>query len=166
VRMHTTVKTLRRSCMAAITLVLALTLPALTAHAASWNGIEPLRTRRDEVIKILGAPTGESPDGVMRFNVQGGSVQVSFVNDQFVKAKKLRADLAGTVLEVVLQHEHSSDTPETLKLASNHSFVRDEQKGTLVFRNMKEGLIYTFINGLLRTTRYTFADDQLNKARR
>jgi hypothetical protein len=164
--MHTTVKTLRRSCLAAITFVFALILPGLTAHAASWNGIEPLRTRRDEVIKILGAPAGESPDGVMRFNVVGGSVQVSFVNDQFVKAKRLRSDLAGTVLEIVLQHEHSSDTPETLKLASNHSFVRDETKGTTVFRNMKEGLIYTFINGMLRTTRYTFADDQLNKARR
>jgi hypothetical protein len=31
---------------------------------------------------------------------------------------------------------------------------------------MKEGLIYTFIDGSLRTTRYTFADEQLTKARR
>jgi len=164
--MQTTVKLYLRSGMTAITFFLALTLSGIRAQAASWNGIEPFRTRRDEVVKILGAPTGESPDGVMRFNVVGGSVQVSFVNDQFVKAKRLRSDLAGTVLEIVLQHEHSSDTPETLKLASNHAFVHDETKGTLVFRNMKEGLIYTFINGMLRTTRYTFADDQLNKARR
>jgi len=164
--MHTTVKTSLRSGVAAIGFVLALTLSGMTAHAAAWNGIEPLKTRRDEVIKILGAPTGESTDGIMRFNVVGGSVQVSFVNDQFIKAKRLRPDLAGTVLEIVLQHEHSSDTPETLKVTSNHAFVRDETKGTTIFRNMKEGLIYTFINGMLRTTRYTFADDQLNKARR
>jgi hypothetical protein len=164
--MHTTVKSSLRLCVAAIVFVLAPALPGLTVRAASWNGIEPLKTRRDEVVKILGAPTGESPDGIMRFNVVGGSVQVSFVNDQFIKAKKLRSDLAGTVLEIVLQHEHSSDTPETLKLASNHSFVHDATKGTAVFRNMKEGLIYTFINGILKTTRYTFADDQLNKARR
>ncbi|HEX3142615.1 MAG TPA: hypothetical protein VHQ64_01500, partial [Pyrinomonadaceae bacterium] len=65
-----------------------------------------------------------------------------------------------------LQHEHSSDTPETLKIKENHSFVRDESKGTIIFRNMKEGLIYTFIDGSLRTTRYTFADEQLTKARR
>jgi hypothetical protein len=164
--MHTIVKTILRSGLAVLAFVLALTLAGLNAHAASWNGIEPLKTRRDEVIKILGAPAGESPDGVMRFNVMGGSVQVSFVNDRFVKAKKLRSDLDGTVLEIVLQHDRSSDTPETLKLTGNHSFVRDETKGTTVFRNMKEGLIYTFINGMLRTTRYTFADDQLNKARR
>ena len=164
--MHTSAKSLRRSTIPAITFGLVLTLAGISARAASWNGIEPLRTRRDEVIKILGSPVAENTDGVMRFNVVGGSVQVSFVNDQFVKAKRLRPDLAGTVLEIVLQHEHSSDTPETLKLAENHAFVRDQTKGTVVFRNMKEGLIYTFINGILRTTRYTFADDQLNKARR
>jgi hypothetical protein len=137
-----------------------------SAIAASWNGIEPLKTRRDDVIKKLGTPIGESPDGVLRFNVVGGTVQVSFVNERFVSAKKLRSDLVGTVLEVVLQHESSSDTPDSLKLADNHSFVKDESKGTTIFRNMKEGLIYTFIQGSLRTTRYTFADEQLTKARR
>jgi hypothetical protein len=96
----------------------------------------------------------------------GGSVQVRFVNESFIKSKKLRPDLAGTVLEIILQHEHSSDTPESLKLADNHSFVKDESKGTTVFTNLKEGLIYTFIDGSLRTTRYTFANEQLTKARR
>jgi hypothetical protein len=137
-----------------------------SASASPWNGIEPLKTRRDEVIKKLGAPLGESPDGVLRFNVMGGSVQVRFVNESFIKSKKLRPDLAGTVLEIVLQHEHSSDTPESLKLADNHSFVKDESKGTTIFTNLKEGLIYTFIDGSLRTTRYTFANEQLTKARR
>ena len=144
----------------------ALILASSTVQAAAWNGLEPLKTRRDEVVKKLGTPISESTSGVMRFNVMGGSVQVSFVSDQFVKAKRLRPDLVGTVLEIVLEHEHSSDTPETLKLKDNHSFVRDESKSTTIFRNMKEGLIYTFIGGSLRTTRYTFADGQLTKARR
>lgn len=146
--------------------LVALGLAASTVSAATWNGLEPLKTTRDEVVKKLGPPVSESTSGVMRFNVVGGSVQVSFVSDQFVKSKRLRSDLVGTVLEIVLQHEHSSDTPESLKLAENHSFVRDESKGTTIFRNMKEGLIYTFIDGSLRTTRYTFADGQLTKARR
>src|SRR2546426_3753227 len=150
----------------AIAFVFALVFGSLSARAAAWNGIEPLKSRRDEVIKILGAPVGESPDGVMRFNVMGGSVQVIFVNDKFVNAKKLRPALAGTVLEIVLQHEHSSDTPETLKLLNNHAFTRDETKTSTIFRNMKEGIIYTFVEGMLRTTRYTFADGQLGKARR
>jgi len=150
----------------AIAFVAALIFSSVPARGAAWNSIEPLKTRRDEVVKILGAPIGESPDGVMRFNVNGGSVQVSFVNDKFVTAKKLRTELAGTVLEIVLQHDHSSDTPESLKLLNNHSFTRDETKTSTIFRNMKEGLIYTFVEGMLRTTRYTFADDQLAKARR
>jgi len=149
-----------------LVVLLALILSSASVSAAPWNGIEPLKTRREDVIKKLGAPLGESADGVLRFNVMGGSVQVRFVNEKFVNAKKLRPDLVGTVLEIVLQHEHSSDTPETLKLADNHSFVKDDIKGTTVFHNMKEGLIYTFIDGSLRTTRYTFADEQLTKARR
>src|SRR3989440_6447772 len=143
--MKTAAKLSRRYGVIAIAFVFALILSSAPARAAAWNGIEPFKTRRDEVIKILGAPVGESPDGVMRFNVMGGSVQVSFVNDRFVTAKKLRPELAGSVLEIVLQHDHSSDTPETLKLVNNRLFVKDESKGTTIFRNMKDGLIYTFI---------------------
>jgi hypothetical protein len=151
--------------VAPVILLAPFIIPSI-ANAAPWNGIEPFKTRRDEVVKILGAPISESPDGVARFKVMGGSVQVSFVNERFVTAKRLKPDLVGTVLEVVLQHEKSSDTVESLKLAESKSFVRDESKGSIIFRNMKEGLIYTFIDGALKTTRYTFADDQLGKARR
>src|SRR5712691_5794887 len=98
---------------------------AINVDAASWNGIEPLKTRREDVVKILGQPISESPDGVLRFNVSGGSVQVSFVNEKFVTTKKLRSELAGTVLEIVLQHEHSSDTAESLSLLKNRDFIRD-----------------------------------------
>ena len=159
-------KSSARLLLAAIASLFAVFAISANARAKSWNGIEPLKTHREEVIKILGAPIGESPDGVLRFNVMGGSVQVSFVNERFVNTKRLKLDLVGTVLEVVLHHEHSSDTPETLKLADNKSFVRDEGKGSTIFRNMKDGLIYTFIDGRLETTRYTFADQQLTKARR
>jgi hypothetical protein len=151
--------------VAMVLLLAPFVIPSMV-NAASWNGIEPFKTTKDQVVKILGAPIGESPDGVARFQVMGGTVQVSFVNERFVTAKRLKPELVGTVLEIVLQHEKSSDTAESLKLGENKSFVRDESKGSTIFRNMKEGLIYTFIDGALKTTRYTFADDQLGKARR
>ncbi|HJZ83511.1 MAG TPA: hypothetical protein VKD91_24285 [Pyrinomonadaceae bacterium] len=154
---------------ARVTLALAIVftfLCCLEAQAASWNGIEPFKSNRAEVVKILGQPVGESPDGVLRFNVMGGTAQVSFVNEKFVTAKKLRRELVGTVLEIVLQHDHSSDTPESMKLLENRAFVRDTTQTSTIFRNMKQGIIYTFLQGTLKSTRYTFADEQLTKARR
>src|SRR5690242_4991302 len=125
-----------RSLIVAASGMLALTLiGAQTTFAASWNGIEPFKSTREDVIRILGKPIGESTDGVLRFNVMGGTVQVSFVSDNFIKAKKLRPELVGTVLEIVLQHENSSDTPVTMKLMGNKAFVRDETKTTTIFRN-------------------------------
>ena len=115
---------------------------------------------------ILGQPTSESTDGVLRFNVSGGSVQVSFVNEKFVATKKLRPELAGTVLEIVLQHEHSTDTAESMNLSKNRDFIRDDVRNISTFRNVKDGIVYTFIGGTLKTTRYTFADTQLGRARR
>lgn len=154
--------------MVAILAVSLLACASLATNvlAASWNGIEPFKTRRDDVLKIMGPPLSESPDGVLRFNVSGGSVQISFVNEKFVSTKKLRPELAGTVLEIVLQHEHSSDTAESMKLAGNRDFIRDDVRNISVFRNLKDGLVYTFIDGTLKTTRYTFADTQLGRARR
>jgi hypothetical protein len=136
------------------------------AKAAPWQGIEPFKTRRPDVVQILGTPVGESPEGVLRFRVSGGSVQVSFADEKFVTAKRLRPELAGTVLEIVLQHEHSSETAESMNLPKNHSFVRDEVRNAVIFRNIKDGIVYTFMDGRLKTTRYTFADSQLARARR
>ena len=133
--------------------------------AAPWNGIEPFKSRRADVVQILGQPISESPDGVLRFSVSGGSVQVSFVDQKFVTTKKLRTELAGTVLEIVLQHEHSSDTPESLNLLKTRGFVRDEVRNLSTFRSIKEGIVYTFIDGKLKTTRYTFSDRELGRAR-
>ena len=114
----------------------------------------------------MGPPVSESTDGVLRFNVTGGSVQISFVSEKFVVSKKLRPQLAGAVLEIVLQHEHSSDTAESMKLLKNRDFVRDEVRNISIFRNSKDGIAYTFIDGRLKTTRYTFADSQLSRLRR
>jgi hypothetical protein len=132
---------------------------------ASWNRIEPLKSRRADVINILGPAVSESPEGVLRFNVSGGSVQVSFVDAKFVKTKRLSPELEGTVLQIILQHDHSSDSPESMDLLKNRLFVRDTVQGVSIFRNAKEGLIYTFIDGRLKTTRYTFADGQLHGRR-
>jgi hypothetical protein len=139
---------------------------ATNVSAAAWNGIEPFKTRRDEVLKIMGPPVTESAEGALRFNVSGGSVQISFVDEKFVANKKLRPELAGTVLQIILQHQHSSDTPESMKLKQNKDFIRDDSRNIMVYRNMKDGLVYTFIDGSLKTTRYTFADTQLGRARR
>ena len=159
----------RRTSLVIATLVfvaLASTSLPTKASAASWHGIEPFKTPRAEVLRILGTPISESADGVLRFSVSGGSVQVSFVNEKFVTAKKLRPELAGTVLEIVLQHEHSSETPESMKLEKNKDFVRDVARTIVIFRNIKDGIVYTFMDGRLKTTRYTFADSQLGRARR
>lgn len=158
----------RASVVTAILVVTVLACASLARNvsAASWNGMEPFKTRRDDVLKIMGRPVSESADGVLRFNVSGGSVQVSFVNERFVATKKLRPELAGTVLEIVLQHEHSSDTAESMNLLRNRDFIRDDVRNISIFRNIREGVVYTFIDGRLKTTRYTFADGQLSRARR
>jgi len=137
-----------------------------SVQGASWNRIEPFKSRRADVVQIMGRPVSEGADGVLRFSVAGGSVQISFVDEKFVTAKKLKPELAGTVLQIVLQHEHSSDTPESMKLLKNRDFVRDNVQSVSIFRNAKEGVAYTFIDGTLKTTRYSFADGQLMRLRR
>ena len=149
-----------------VILVVACVNLATNVSAESWNGIEPFKTSRADVLKIMGPPVTETAEGVLRFNVSGGSVQISFVNEKFVTTKKLRPELAGSVLEIVLQHEHSSETPESMKLLKHRDFIRDDVRNISIFRNIKDGVVYTFIDGRLKTTRYTFADSQLSKARR
>lgn len=156
----------RRSMLMVTAFVFTLILNLGVARAASWNGIEPFKSRRADVIKILGEPIAESPEGVLRFPVMGGSVQVSFVAQKFVVTKKLQPELEGTVLQIILQHDRSSETPESMKLLQNRAFTRDDSQASTIFRNMKEGIIYTFFQGTLRSTRYGFSDGQLSKARR
>lgn len=154
-----------------ITIRMALAVIALLScshviRAGSWQGIEPFKSRRADVEKILGTPVRESPGGPLTFKVNGGTVSVSFVDEKFVRTKKLQTELEGTVLQIILQHENSSDTPESMDLLRNRAFTREETKNALIFRDLKEGIVYTFLNGKLKTTRYTFSDKQMTRARR
>ena len=155
---------LRATAFLFVVVILCVTF-ATDARAESWNGIELFKSRRDDVVKILGQPIAES-EGALRFGVSGGTVLVSFVSERFVTNKRLRPGLVGTVLEIVLQHEHSSDTPESMKLLNNRDFVRDESQNASVFRSNKSGIVYTFVDGKLKTTRFTFSAAQLATLRR
>jgi hypothetical protein len=157
---------LRRAIAVLILTILTWASFARAAGAAPWNGIEPFKSRRDEVVKVLGKPIGESSEGALRFAVSGGTVLVSFVSEKFVTNKRLRPELAGTVLEIVLQHEHASDTPESMSLLTNKEFVRDEVQNASIFRSNKSGIVYTFVDGKLKTTRFTFSEGQLARMRR
>jgi hypothetical protein len=83
-----------------------------------------------------------------------------------VAAHKLHPELEGTVLQVVLQHEKSSETPESMLLAGNSNFKRQDVQAGTIFLNQKDGITYTFVNGQLKTTRYSASASQLGKARK
>jgi hypothetical protein len=134
--------------------------------AGTWHNIEPLKSRRADVERELGKPdTSEAvaPD-TLRFKVAGGKVTVSFVTRKFVQTKKLPDTLVGAVLEIVLQHDNAADTPDSMGLTKNSSFQRDERDAVVVYRNLKDGVSYTFIHGRLRTTRYSPASEALVRA--
>jgi hypothetical protein len=140
---------------------------AHTAGAANWHSIEPLKSRRGDVERALGVPVEDKlgETGTLRFKVLGGMVTVSFVNARFVATKKLAPSLEGTVLQVVLQHERAQDTPESLGLINNSNFQREEREGVAHYRNLKDGIAYTFIGGKLKTTWYSPASERLARAR-
>src|SRR5918998_1534981 len=97
-------------------------LPLVTRHcsavalAVDWNGIELMKSRRADVERILGKPRQAQPGqgGTLHFQVLGGKVTVAFVDARFVATKKLHPELEGTVLQIILQHENSSETPESM----------------------------------------------------
>ena len=135
--------------------------------AASWSGIEPLKSRRPDVERILGKYMGDKPgnNGILRFNVAGGTVTVAFIDARFVAAKKLRPELEGTVRQIVLQSTNSSDTPESLNIANNSKFERqDGANNVTIYRNLKEGISYTFYNGRLKATYFTPSQEEWTKA--
>lgn len=163
VRIHS-----RRLLVRAPTAFASLLILSQPAIAEGWNGIEPLKSRRADVEKILGKPVKDQPgqDGTLHFTVAGGTVTVVFVGARFVATKKLYPELEGTVLQIVLQHANSSDTPESMGLPGKRNFERADTQGGTIFRNQKEGMVYTFFNGRLRTTRYTATATQLGRARK
>jgi hypothetical protein len=139
-----------------------------TIRASEWHGLEPLKSRRADVERELGQPVQQemSATNSLNFKVAGGLVTITFVDAKFIQTKKLSPDVEGTVLLIVLRHENSSDTPESLALANKSGFTREEKAGMIVFYNQKDGITYTFINGRLKTTRYAPASEQLLRAQR
>lgn len=159
----------RRAAAATVLVIAASFIFSQFVTAASWNGIEPLKSRRADVERILGKPLTDMPgnNGTLRFNVAGGLVTVAFVDARFVATKKLQPELEGTVRQVVLQHTNSNDTPESLNIASNNRFERqDGAGGVTVFRNLKDGIAYTFVNGKLKHTYFTPSQEEWTKAQK
>jgi hypothetical protein len=124
-----------------------------TAHAATWKGIEPLKSRRADVVRILGKPAAENPaDASMRFATAAGGVTVSLLTRDFAAQKGWPLDLEGTVVQVLLQHEGSKETPKSLGVEGNPRFDREVRGGSVFYRNRKEGIIRIFTNGKLATS--------------
>ena len=158
----------RRMRAAALAVFAALLVFAQVASATTWNNIEPLKSRRADVERALGRPLREQPggEGTLQFKVMGGTVTVAFVTARFVANKKLSRDVEGTVLQIILQHDNSNDTPESLGLPGKRGFEHEERQGATIYSNLKEGIIYTFYGGKLKTTRYMPSAEQLGLARR
>jgi hypothetical protein len=146
----------------------AVLLVASAARAATWKGLEPFVSKRGDVERVLGAPTSDKylDSGTLQFNVSGGAVTVFFVTPKFVAAKKLSPALEGTVLQIVLQHSAAADTPETLNVAGNSAYEHKRDGQVDVYIDPKEGVAYTFVGGKLKTTRYTYSSEQLQRIQR
>ena len=151
-----------------VALAAFMLLGASRLRAEAWGGIEPFKSRRADVERVLGKPVEDKPGetGMLRFKVQGGMITVAFVDARFVEAHKLDPQLVGSVRQLVLQHDAANDTPETLKLAGNDAFEHDSHGNAEVFRNLRDGISYTFIEGKLRTTYYTPSADQFKHAQK
>ena len=162
----------RRACARNVALSLAAALTVLltagAARAATWKGLEPFVSKRADVEQVLGAPVADrfAEDGTLEFNVSGGRVTVFFVTPKFVASKHLAPALEGTVLQIVLQHERAQDTPESMNLVSNKSFKREAGGAVEKYTDEKEGLIYTFVESRLKTTRYAYSMDRLMRIQR
>ena len=151
-----------------ITAVALIVVMSAPARAGGWGGIEPLKSRRADVERVLGKPLESSPGegGALRFKVNGGLVTVAFIDERFAAAHKLSNKLVGTVRQIVLQHERASDTPESLGITTNKEFKREDNRDVSIFRNARDGVAYTFIGGRLRTSYFTPSTAQLRQASR
>src|ERR1700736_2626675 len=114
--------------------LLLVVASAAPARAGSWNKIEPLRSRRVDVERVLGQPMPPQPgeDGVLHFKVAGGVGNVEFVTPRFTASRNLSRKLEGTVLLMVLEHQNSSDTPESLGLDKKKGFDKQEEPGAVI----------------------------------
>ena len=143
----------------------AANVPA--AGATSWKGIEPLKSRRADVERVLGRAARETmADGALHFDVAGGRVTIFFLTAKTIAAKKLAPELEGTVLQIVLQHDTATDTPESLGLDKNKRFEREAKGDVLFYNNARDGIAYIFIGRKLRTTRYSAPAEEFAKTLR
>jgi hypothetical protein len=155
-----------------VALVLAAAVAALlsagAARAATWKGLEPFVSNRADVERVLGAPVADryAAEGTLEFNVSGGRVTVFFVTPKFIASKRLPAHYEGTVLQIVLQHERAQDTPESMNLVSNKAFKREAGGSVEKYTDEKDGLIYTFVESHLKTTRYAYSMERLARIQR
>ncbi len=157
----------RRRASLSLLLIAAFALAGVrVARGEAWGGIEPFKSRRADVEKALGKPLDDKPGetGMLRFKVQGGTITVAFVDQHFVAAHHLEESLVGTVRQVVLQHDSATETPQSMKLVGNSAFEHDSQGNAEVYRNQRDGIAYTFIEGHLRTTYYTPSAEQFKHA--
>jgi hypothetical protein len=143
-------------------------LSSARTSAATWKGLEPFVSKRADVERVLGAPVSDrfAQDGTLEFDVSGGRVTVFFVTPKFAAAKRLPERYADTVLQIVLQHDRATDTPESMNLVKNKSFEYRHDKGVEVYLEPKEGVAYTFVDSRLKTTRYSYSSQQLAKIQR
>ena len=157
-------RTVTAHALAFVAVVVCMLAAGQPVEAAEWHSLVPLKSRRADVERELGKPLmaeGAGETGALNFKVAGGIVTVTFVNAKFVQTKKLSPEMEGTVLLIVLQHENSSDTPESVGLVNKSGFTREEKGVMAVYTNQKDGITYTFFNGRLKTTRYAPSTDQL-----
>ena len=152
-----------RAALVALACAALLFAGAPAAGAASWKGIEPLKSRRADVERVLGKAARETADGALHFNVAGGRVTVFFLSAKTVAVKKMAPELEGTVLQIVLQHDAAADTPESLGLNKNKRFEREQKGDVLFYNNARDGIAYIFISGKLRTTRYSAPAEEFAK---
>jgi hypothetical protein len=157
-----------RGAALALAAAVSVLLTTSAARAASWKGLEPFVSRRTDVEKALGAPVADrmAEDGSLKFNVSGGTVAVFFVTAKFVASKHLEPKLEGTVLEIVLSHDNATDTPQSLSLVNNKQYKLTAHDSVEVYLDEKEGLSYTFVGGHLKTTRYSYSEQQLARIQR
>jgi hypothetical protein len=143
-------------------------LSSAQTRAATWKGLEPFVSKRTDVERALGAPVADrmDADGTLEFIVAGGKVTVFFVTPKFSAAKKLPERYNDTVLQIVLQHERATDTPESMNLVTNKAYEHRHDKGVDVYLEPKEGIAYTFVDSHLKTTRYSYSSQQLAKIQR
>jgi hypothetical protein len=141
----------------------AFTLASPEARAATWRGLEPFVSKRADVERVLGKPTSDrlAIDGTLHFERAEGPVTISFVTPRFIATRKLLPALEGTVFQIVVQHAASNDTPESLKLVNNPDYERTAAGPAQVYTNPKDGIYYTFVENRLKTTRYSYSDEQL-----